>query len=169
LNTAVFLLTLLSLTGGSPTHRVPRGANSIRARAIQPRVWSNDDVKNLRENVPISVVGTATPALHVPEAKAFPPCEGPYVKEADPAWYSEEIESRREQLAQVNWQLAHIAAVEAGGQGISNAFPLVGTNPGILLPGTTFSLEQEKEALRLEITNLQDLAQEREIPRAAWR
>lgn len=169
MNTAVFILTLIALGSAAPTHRISVPPAFTSSRALEPRVWSNDDVKYLREKAPISIVGVVAPTLPAPDAKAAPPCEGPYVKESDPAWYSEQIDLRREQIAQIDWQLAHIAAVEDGGRGISNAFPFEGTNPGILLPGTIYSLQQQEQGLRLEIADLQDLAHAREIPRDAWR
>lgn len=169
MNTAVFILTLIALGLAAPAHRISVPPASTSNRAIEARVWSNDDVNYLREKAPISIIGVVTPTLAAGSAKEPPPCEGPYVKESDPAWYSEQIELRREQIAQIDWQLAHIAAVEDGGRGISNAFPFEGTNPGILLPGTVYSLQQQEQGLRLEVADLQDLAHAREIPREAWR
>lgn len=169
MNAFVFILTLISLGLAAPAHRASARSGSPAARAVEQRVWSNDDVKYLRESAPISIIGVVTPALPEPDAKAGPPCGRPYIKESDPAWYSEQIQLRREQINQIEWQLAHIAAVEDGGRGISNAFPFEGTNPGILLPGTIYSLQQQEKELRLEITDLQDLAHANEIPRAAWR
>lgn len=169
MNTAVFILTLISLSAATPGHRLSVRPGLSAGRAVEQRVWSNDDVKYLRENAPISVVGVTVRSLPTAPTEELPSCEAPYVREDDPLWYYEEIADRREQIAQIDWQLAHVAAAEESGQGISNAFPLVGTNPGILLPGTVFSLQQQQEELRLEIADLQDLAHSREIPRAAWR
>lgn len=175
MNVVILVLALVSL-GGSvpsrPSHAMHSATTPHRA-PDQQRVWSNDDLKYLRENAPISIIGSTQPALlSAPEAESSAAAPAPcatYVREDDPLWYSSEIELRRAAIAEIDHQLNHIASVEAGGVGISNAFPFEGTNPGIGLPGTVYELQEQAHALQTEIDALQDLAQSREIPREAWR
>jgi hypothetical protein len=167
-NTVLVLLSLISLGSvAGPPAGTPTG---LRAKAAAAeRVWSNDDIPYLRQNAPISTVGSIAPARLAPGVVQRGQAQLPYVKEHDPAWYQDQIDQRRAQIADIEAELAHIAFVEQGGQGISGAFPLTGSNPGILLPGTIYVLQQRDLELRDEIAELQDLGRVNRIPRFAWR
>lgn len=171
MNAVLVLLSLISL--GSVAGPPARRSSGLHAKAaVAERVWSNDDIPYLRQNAPISTFAAA-PIAQFRVAVGQPgqsqlPAE-PYVKEHDPAWYQAQIDQRRAQIAYIEGDLAHIAFVEQGGQGISGAFPLTGSNPGILLPGTIYVLQQRGLELSDEIADLQDLARVNQIPRSAWR
>ena len=172
MGTFLVVLSLISLGSvAAPRAAAPRA--HVSHAALAERVWSNDDINYLRQHAPVSVIGAVAAfsgLASAPSASSqHAALQAPYVKEDDPEWYAREIDLRRAAIAGIEARLAHIASVEEGGQGISNAFPLTGTNPGILLPGTVYVLEQQDFAWRSEIADLQDLAQSREIPRAAWR
>lgn len=167
------VLVLLSLISLGSVAGPPASSSRLRAKAaVTERVWSNDDIPYLRQNAPISTFGAIAPAtlrlgVGQPGQSQLP--NVPYEKERDPAWYQAQIDERRAQIDDIEAELAHIAFVEQGGQGISGVFPLTGSNPGILLPGTIYVLQQQDLELRDEIADLQDLARVNQIPRFAWR
>ena len=168
MSTLIFALSLISLGTGVVPHAAlgTHGARSVDTR----RVWSNDDVPYLRANAPVSVFvpasapadpGSAPNGIVAQGATA----QAPYVKEDDPQWYEREIAARRAELAFVNGQLANIAAVETDWHGYAPAFSLIVEEPGILLPGTVYVLENRRAELQSEIAALRDLGEARGIPR----
>jgi hypothetical protein len=158
-----------------PAHRAAH-AGASRARiavsgdSTTQKVWSNDDIKFLRENAPISLFRPAsTPEPAVSAAANAPTVRRPYVKELDPDWYADEIAARREDLESVDAQLAQIAYTEKTGEGTTDEFPLDKSSPGILLPGTIQVLQADDQELRSEVDSLQDLGRIHDIPPAATR
>ena len=91
------------------------------------------------------------------------------MKEQDPSWYAQRIESRREQIDQLDNQIHEIQQIRATGEGISGAIPLDKTAAGITPEATIEVLQGQKGQLEAEIDNLQDLAQSNGIERDAWR
>jgi hypothetical protein len=162
---AVTLLILSMISLGAP--------KAVTARpVVTARIWTNDDVKTLRAEAPISVVGTvagleASTSISTP--RAAPPERRPYVKEADPDWYAQEIEARRIEAASAEARLAQIAQTAKTGEGVSGVVPLDKTSPGILLPGTIYVLRQQGREAKTEIDALQDLGRRSGIVAAAWR
>lgn len=168
---AVTLLILSIISLGAPKAVVAHPPAKSRA-AASTKIWTNDDVKTLREEAPISIIGTvqafeAGTSVSTPSVTLSEPL--PYVKEADPEWYAEEIEARRIEAASAEAQLAQIAQTEKTGEGISCVVPLDKNSPGILLPGTIYVLQQDDREARSEIDALQDLGRQSGIVAAAWR
>ena len=173
---AVTLLVLSIFSFGSPKAMAPHHFAGGRVTAIRPaapdKVWTNDDVKTLRQQAPISIIGTveafeSTTSFSAPREMTAEPRR--YVKEQDPDWYAQEIEARRIEIASAEAQMAQIAETEKTGTGISGVVPLDKNSPGILLPGTIWVLEQEDIEARKEINELQDLGRQSGIAAAAWR
>lgn len=140
------------------------------------KVWTNDDIAVLRETSPISVIGQAgsptAPEAGATTANTNPPpatSKGPAAKEQDPAWYEQEIGSRREHIDQLNDQVLQIENARQTGQGISGTVPLDKTAVGITPEDAINALENQKNQLQGEIDDLQDQAQRNAISRDAWR
>jgi hypothetical protein len=166
--TVLLVLFLIQPHPPAVTHSVVSPSRPVATSVDTQRTWSNDDVNFLREHAPISIVGVVLPPASAPAVNKPVATPLPYVKENDPNWYEAQISSRRAQIGQIDSQLAHIASVGQT-QDTSDAFPLTGSSPGILLPGTQYVLQQEKSQLEAEISDLQDLAQANQITRSAWR
>jgi hypothetical protein len=173
---AVTLLVLSIVSFGSPKAMAPHHFAGSHVTAIRPaapdKVWTNDDVKTLRQQAPISIVGTvetfeSTTSFSAPDEMTTELRR--YVKEQDPEWYAQEIEARRIEIASAEAQMAQIAETEKTGTGISGVVPLDKNSPGILLPGTIWVLEHEDIEARNEINELQDLGRQSGIAAAAWR
>jgi hypothetical protein len=159
--------------------------------AAASKVWTNEDVQALESTGSISIVGqaeTAQPAetaaassgtqsvaaprtqgLANPAAQPVSAATPPYVKEQDPDWYAQGIESRREQIDQIDDQVQEIQHTRATGEGISDAIPLDKTAPGITPEATIEILQDQKSRLEADIDGLQDLAQSNSIERDSWR
>lgn len=165
--------------------------------AAAARVWTNDDVQALESTGSLSIVGqvetaqTGTPAAAPEETQSGtsttavtqPAAPGatnaaaqpataattPYVKEQDPNWYEQGIESRRDQIDQIDGQIQEIQQIRATGEGISGAIPLDKTAPGITPEASIEVLQDQKNHLEAEIGDMQDLAQTNYIERNVWR
>jgi hypothetical protein len=162
---AILVLSIISL--GSP--RVVAPHHFTGRAAASDRIWTNDDVKRLREEAPISIIGTVQAfeesVSTTPEAAQ----RRLWVKDGDPEWYAQEIEARRLEIASAQSQLAQIAETEKTGTGISNVVPLEIEPVGVLLPGTIYVLQQEVREAHDDIGALQDLGRHNGILVAAWR
>jgi hypothetical protein len=169
---AVTLLVVLSIISlGSPKAAAPHHFAHNRA-AASDRIWTDDDVKTLRQEAPISIIGTAQ--AFEASANTSRPREAtaerrPYVKQEDPEWYAQEIEVRRLEIASAEAQLAQIAETEKTGQGVSGVVPLATEPVGVMLAGTIWVLEHQVLEARNEIKALQDLGRQNGIIVAAWR
>jgi hypothetical protein len=174
---AVTLLVLsfisMSSPKAAPAHRLINHARANARDNAPTKIWTNDDVKTLRQESPISIIGTVQSAdagASVPKPIAAA-AAGPrlYVKETDPEWYAQEIEARRLEAASAEAQLAQIARTAKTGEGISGAVNLDMQPAGIMLPGTIWVLQKEDREARSEIDALQELGRHSGIAAAAWR
>jgi hypothetical protein len=165
---------------------IPAPARATPAKAAAAsKVWTNDDLQALESTGEISIVGqpeampTIAPAASpqtpgaaasttTPAQTALAPA-APYVKEQDPNWYAQVIDSRRDQIDQIDSQIQEIQQIRATGEGISDAIPLDKTAPGITPEATIEVLQDQKSQLESDIDGMQDLAQSNSIERDAWR
>jgi hypothetical protein len=160
---------------GSPRVVAPHhfaGRAAIYHAAASDRIWTNDDVKTLREEAPISIIGTVQgleASTSDSTAREATPERRLWVKDADPEWYAQEIEARRIEAANAQAQLAQIAETEKTGTGVSNVVPLDIEPVGVLLPGTIYVLQQEVREAHDDIGVLQDMGRQNGILVAAWR
>ena len=132
------------------------------------KVWTNPDVVALRATSPISIVGT------IPTAEANEGTGGyrryvRYVKEDDPAWYAEQIDSLREAIEEADAEIQTVENIRKTGVGITGAIDLDKLAVGVTPEATVEVREEEKNALEAEIDGLQDEARKRDIPAEAWR
>jgi len=172
---------------------LPAPARAIPAKAAAAsRVWTNEDVQALESTAEISIVGQpevvppTAPAAAAPETQGAPApapvtasaptaaqtsaaSEAPYVKEQDPNWYAQGIETRRDRIDQIDGQIQEIQQIRATGVGISGAIPLDKTAPGITPEATIEVLQDRKNHLESDVHGMQDLAQSNSIERDAWR
>jgi hypothetical protein len=161
----VAILVVLSLLSPSPDPAKPPAE----------KVWTNPDVEALESTASLSIIGQAeTQQMGEPDSNSNKqqntvPAAAPYVKEQDPSWYAQEIESRREQIEQLDNQIQEIRQIRATGEGISGAIPLDKAAAGITPEATIQALQVQKSRLEAEINELQDLAQSNGIERDAWR
>lgn len=169
---ALLVLSIISLGSPrvvAPHHFTGRTAAGYHADA-SARVWTNDDIKTLREEAPISIIGTVQAFEEsVSTTREAAPERRPWVKDADPEWYAQEIEARRIEAAKAQAELAQIAYIVKTGDGFSDVVSLDTTTPGILLPGTIYVLQQEVREAHDEIDALQDMGRHNGILVAAWR
>jgi hypothetical protein len=168
---AILVLSIISL--GSPRVVAPHhfaGHAASHHAAASDRIWTNDDVKTLREEAPISIIGTVQAFEDsVSTTREAAPERRPWVKDTDPQWYAQEIEARRIEAANAQAELAQIAYTVKTGDGFSDVVPLDTTTPGILLPGTIYVLQREVRGAHDEIGALQDMGRQNGILVAAWR
>jgi hypothetical protein len=172
---AVTLLVLSFISMCSPkavpAHRLINHARANARDNAPTRIWTNDDVKTLRQEAPISIFGTEQTAVASATTPIAALAAAPslYVKEADPGWYAREIERRRIEAASAEAQLAQIARTAKSGEGITGAVNLDMHPAGIMLPGTIWVLEHQDREARSEIDALQELGRHSGIVAAAWR
>jgi hypothetical protein len=146
-----------------------------RAKPPAAKVWTNPDVEALESTASLSIIGlaetqqSAAPASNSAMPQNTVPDTIPYVMEKDPNWYAKGIESRRQQIDQLNNQIQEIQQIRATGEGISGAIPLDKSAAGITPEATLEVLRGQRSQLEAEIDNLQDLAQSNEIERDVWR
>jgi hypothetical protein len=168
----VLSFILMSSPKAVPAHRFTNNRVASNRAAASIRIWTNDDVKSLRAEAPISIVGTVQgfeASANVSTPREGPAARRPWVKEADPEWYAQEIEARRLDAASAEAQLAQIARTAKSGEGISGAVNLDMQPAGIMLPGTIWVLQKEDREARSEIDALQELGRHSGIAAAAWR
>jgi hypothetical protein len=168
---AILVLSIISL--GSPKVVAPHhfaGRTASHHAAASDRVWTNDDVKTLREEAPISIIGTVQAFEEsISTTREAAPERRPWVKDADPDWYAQEIEARRIEAAKAEAELAQIAYIVKTGDGFSGVVPLDTNAPGILLPGTIYVLQQEVREAHDDIGALQGMGRHNGILVAVWR
>jgi hypothetical protein len=129
------------------------------------KVWTNLDVETLRTTSPISIFGTRPKAEpNVAESRYQP-----YLKERDPAWYADQIDSMRGAIEEADAEIQTIENILATGKGISGVIPLDTLAVGISPEATIEIRESEISALEAEIESLQDQARANFIPAEAWR
>lgn len=148
--TAIAWILLVSLSAATP---VPP-----KAPQPQAKVWTSEDVEALRATGGITTfdVPTETETVPVPETLTPP-------KEKDPAWYREQVESRRNQLAQVEAEITRYRRFLNSGQGGYSGLRLGEDNVGITPESSVWLLENRARQLRSEISDLEDLARRNSI------
>lgn len=128
------------------------------------KIWTNYRVEALRNIAPISIIGLV-PSAETPatissanQITAAGRPYAPYVKEKDPAWYTEEVETRRAQIAQAETQIKLIQNIRATGVGISSAISLTQLSVGMTPESTIEILQGQARELHTQVENFQDEA-----------
>ena len=162
-------LTLgLALVATAIPARAAEAAEPAQAQQAR-RVWSNDDLDELRARGLISIVGPAEEALAAPSA-ATPAAQPTPVyasRMQDPVWYSDQAAALQAQLAE------RMAALLLARQNLAQARSLRQTTGGINLaeanPGITpeeglLILEGRVGEVQSQLEELADFARRNYIP-----
>lgn len=148
------LLFVMPLRAASQPHAEAGRRNSI--------VWTNDDLKKLRSQALVSIVGQTE--KEKPNAASAPE---PYVRTEDPVWYRAQAARFHEELERDKTQLSEYE------QAIDDARSLTKTTAGISLGEGDFAispevalkiLERHVEQVQAEMSALEDLARRHDIP-----
>lgn len=140
-----------------------------RANRYAGKVWTNDDLEQLRGGGAISVTGSETPAE--PAAGTETAMEGggenkeqaeATPKEQDPEYWQKKLEPLRKELAQIEQQLQQ----SRSGQGMasSNSLSLSNNAPGADVADTIRRLERRRTEVQQEISAIQDEARRLGVP-----
>jgi hypothetical protein len=161
-----YLTFSLAISVTLSTLAIPlRAANKPHAGKMERTavVWTNQDLKRLRSQGLISVVGQS--AL-VKDATAAP-LPSPYVKTQDPEWYAEqatklrdELERRQSQLREYRQALEDARSLREMTGGIN----LDEGNVGITPEAGIEILQQQVNEAQTELDALEDLARHNDIP-----
>lgn len=112
---AFFLAVLVA--AGPAEARAGAGFGAQTATGQKPKkakkVWTNDDLEQLRGTAPVSVPGGAgtpegTAAKGAGEEAAGGEEKGPYVKEKDPKWYAQRMASLRDELDRTDKEISRL-------------------------------------------------------------
>lgn len=176
-------------TDGTP-QRIPlaeidvaatEAANREAERPRRPKVWTNDDIEELKRRPgSISVLGTAAPppaaraegqeveesADEGGEAGEAPP-QPKEPKETDPEYWQKKLKPLRDELAQIDQQLQQLRSGQ--GQASSNALSVSGSNAGVDVADTIRRLEQRRAQVQQQIEDLQLEAKRKGIAPGAVR
>jgi hypothetical protein len=143
--------------------------NEANRTADKPKrkVWTNDDLQNLKPGAPISVMGGAQPAA----SAAGEPGEAAAADEAaesapDPEdtreYWQERLKPLREELAKIDQQLRQFRT--GRGQAASNVIDINTNAEGIGVADALQQLERRRTEIRQEITALQTEARRKGVP-----
>lgn len=148
--------------------RATRGADTAAQK-----VWTNEDIPQLREIAPISIFRpSASFQMSLAEAPARPAAalnQQPYVKALDPRWYTQQRDTLQGRIDTDQEQIRGIQQIEQTGVGISGAIPLDKNAPGLTPYATVEILQNQIAQSEAQIDDLQDLARRNGIPAAAVR
>ena len=165
---SISLTLALVLTTMAVSARAAEGAESAQAQQAR-RVWSNDDLDELRTRGLISIVGLAeeTPAALSAATPAAQPTPVYASRMQDPAWYSDQAAELQAQLD------ANMAALLDARAGLQQARSLRQTTGGINLAQESIGITPEDGIAILEarvgqvqsqLDELADLARRNNIP-----
>jgi len=165
---SISLTLALVLTTMAVSARAAEGAESAQAQQAR-RVWSNDDLDELRARGLISIVGPDAEATAAPPApSAAPPRAAVYASRMqDPAWYSDQAAELQAQLD------ANMAALLDARAGLQQARSLRQTTGGINLAQESIGITPEDGIAILEarvgqvqsqLDELADMARRNNIP-----
>lgn len=179
------IAVLLSLAGALAAHPAnsiaqtttetpAAGAQTTNPPPAQKKVWTNDDIDQLRDSEAggISVVGNtpappsdATANQKGAGAPAKPGAAEPKVpKEKDPEWYREQLTPLYAALSKINDQIAAAqSAVDGDTRGDA------GVSMNVRAPAGTpqeqlVALQKEQSAVQGKIDDLLDMARHNDIP-----
>ncbi len=161
---ALAAVLVLATAGATRAAKKPRPAQT---NTQQPKkVWTNDDMDQLRARALISIVGQEAPAQAAPAVSAeiaFPVYES---RLDDPTWYAEKAAELQSELgnATAALQQEQNSLAEAKGgvtaPGVALDKPSVGVTPDAAL--ALFQAQVDDAQMRLDA--LSDLARQHNIP-----
>ncbi len=160
------LAAVLALAIASPTRAAekPRPAQATQSNQAK-RVWTNDDMDQLRARGLITTFSTAPETAA--QAPAAPPEPATYTsKLEDPAWYAQqasdlqaELDKREAALREAQANLAQAA------EGITQpGIAMDKKNPGVTPAAGLDALEAQVLEIQNQLDELSDLARQNNIP-----
>ncbi|MGD0840972.1 MAG: hypothetical protein ABSA32_07440 [Candidatus Acidiferrales bacterium] len=137
--------------------------------ATQKKVWTNDDLDQLRDQGGISVIGkSSAPNAATPQngpAQPAKPAVAPKLpKEKDPEWYKEQLAPLYTALDRIN---SEIAAAQSAVDGETRGD--AGVSMGARAPAGTpqeqlVALQKQQQDIQTKIDNLLDQARHNDLP-----
>ncbi len=160
--TAVFAL-LLAL----PSHAAEKPRPAQGEQTQPKKVWTNDDMDQLRARGLISIVGqelpAAAPARTAPAETAFPVYES---RLDDPEWYAEQAADLQAELDRRTAALKQqqTAIADAANRITQPGLSLVQDNAGVTPQAGIANLQAQVQEVQDQLDELSDLARQHDIP-----
>ena len=140
-----------------------------RANRFAGKVWTNDDLEQLRGSAALTVTGTETVAAPPASTEAAggagegaEATEEAPPKEQDPEYWRKRLEPLRNELTEIEQQLQRSRSGQ--GQAGSNSLSLTSDAPGADVADTIRRLERRREEIQREITAIQEEARRLGVP-----
>ena len=164
------IAAVLALAAAFPS-RAAEKPHPAQGNQNQPtKVWTNDDMDELRARGLISIVGPEVNEAAAPPASATAPSEPSFPvynsRLEDPEWYAEkaadlqaELDQREAALQQEQMALA-LAADRITQPGVALDEPTIGVTPQAALA----ILEAQVNEVQSQLDELSDLARQHDIP-----
>lgn len=166
------LVVAISFLVPAPAKPAITGRAVWDADSAAQKVWTNEDIRLLREMAPISIF-SGSASLQASQAESPSVAAGaptkPYVKELDPRWYAQQRETLQARIDADQEQIREIRQIEQTGDGISGAIPLDENAPGITPYATVEILQSQIAQIEAQVEDLQDLARRNSIAPGAVR
>ena len=142
--------------------------NEANRTADKPKrkVWTNDDLQNLKPGAPISVMGGAQPAATAAGEPGEAAADGAAESAPNPQdtreYWQERLKPLREELAKIDQQLRQFRT--GRGQAASNVIDVNTNAEGIGVADALQRLERRRTEIQQEITALQTEARRKGVP-----
>ena len=143
-----------------------------KANRVAGKVWTNDDLEQLRGTAAMSVTGPGAAAEPATRTEAAAPeggageggeaTEEALPKEKDPEYWRKRLEPLRNELTEIEQQLQRSRSGQ--GQAGSNSMNLSTDAPGANVADTIRRLERRREEIQREITAIQEEARRLGVP-----
>jgi len=128
---------------------------------VSPRIWTNEDLTELRKTSEISVVGPAMmPSAVGPES--YPPTVSPK-EEANAEWYGRQLAGLHSEVGEVREQLRQISLARTSGGAVSDALAVETGRMGSSADEMSKSLREREHHLENKIEALHDLARHNSV------
>jgi hypothetical protein len=121
------------------------------------KVWTNDDVGDLRNQSAISTLGSTKPAPAKRAQRPVPPSKG-----KDATWYRDQIEKLQGKISPLNDQISQLQAA-LDGHLVDSVRHFYGVRPDDWRDQLS-RLEKQRDDIQAEISALQDEARRSGIP-----
>lgn len=132
----------------------PAGSTSssqTASSAPAKKVWTNEDVGDLRDRAPISTVGDSAPKTGKPADKAAPPAKGKNAK-----WYVDQIQALEAKIPPLNDRIQQLQAALNGDQ-VNSTRQYGGVRPDDWRDQLQ-RLQKQRDDLQAKIAALEDQA-----------
>lgn len=165
----------------SPSPSQPPAAGSQAAPAQQQpksgespakKVWTNDDIGELREHDGVSVVGGGSapaPNGTAANASATPGKKQPLPKEKDPDWYKKQLAPLYARLDALHTAISNAESAVSGDTRGSATVSMDATGNAATPQQQLTQLQQEQQQVQAQIDNLEDLARHNGLEPGALR